>query len=81
MQNLGQAERSNMGLTEKGGVLITKVEPASFAEDIGLAANDVITSVNRQPVNSFDDLSRIQGTLKPGDAVAFRVLRPGGASG
>ncbi len=51
VQNLGQAERSNMGLSEKSGVLITKVEPASFAEDIGLAANDVITSVNRQPVN------------------------------
>jgi serine protease Do len=78
VQNLGQTEWSSMGLTEKGGVLITKVDPASFAEDIGLRANDVITSVNRRPVNSFDDLSRIQGTLKPGDAVAFRVLRSPG---
>jgi serine protease Do len=79
--NLVQSERSELGLPEKGGVLITKVEPASFAEDIGLAANDVITSVNRQPVNSWDDLSRIQATLKPGDAVAFRVLRPGASLG
>jgi len=67
-----------MGLTEKGGVLITKVEPASFADDVGLQPNDVITAVNRQPVASYDDLTRIQGALRPGDAVVFSVLRPGG---
>jgi serine protease Do len=75
VQNLGQAERQALGSAEKGGVKVTRVEPGSFADDIGLEPNDVITSINRQPVNSFDDLRRIQDTLKPGDAVAFRVLR------
>jgi len=36
----------------------------------------VIISVNRQPVTSLEDLRRVQSTLKPGDAVAFRVMRP-----
>ena len=38
----------------------------------------VLTAINRQPVKSVDDVKRIQGTLKPGDAVAFRVLRSAG---
>jgi len=52
------------------------VEPGSFAAEIGIQERDVVISVNRQPVTSPDDLRKIQGTLKPGDAVAFRVMRP-----
>jgi serine protease Do len=55
--------------------MITEVVVGSFADDIGLQANDVIVSINRQPVASPDDVKRIQATLKTGDAVAFRVLR------
>jgi S1-C subfamily serine protease len=32
-------------------------------------------AINRQPVNSVEDVQKIQGALKPGDAVAFRVMR------
>jgi S1-C subfamily serine protease len=38
---------------------------------------DVLTAINRQPVKTVDDVKRIQSSLKPGDAVAFRVLRAG----
>jgi serine protease Do len=75
IQNLTDAQRQNLGIKEKGGVQIASVEPDSFAEDIGLAPRDILLSINRQPVNSFDDVRRIQGTLKPGDAVAVRILR------
>ena len=40
-----------------------------------MAPKDVLLEINRQAVNSVDDVKRIQATLKPGDAVAFRVLR------
>jgi serine protease Do len=60
---------------EKHGVAVTRVEPGSFAEDIGMLERDVIVSINRQPVSSVDDIRRIQQTLKPGDPVAFRVVR------
>jgi serine protease Do len=75
IQNLTDPQRQNMGIKERGGVQISSVEPNSFAEDIGLVAKDVLLSINRQPVNTVDDVRKIQNTLKPGDAVAFRVLR------
>jgi len=52
------------------------VDADSFAEDIGLMEKDVILAINRQPVTSVEDIKKIQGTLKPGDAVAFRIMRP-----
>ena len=64
--------------SEGRGVYVTTVQEASFAEEIGLRERDIIVSINRQPVASPDDLRRLQGNLKPGDAVAFRVMRPTG---
>lgn len=77
IQTLTPERRQNMGIKEKGGVLITEVVPGSFAEDIGLGRGMVLLSINRQTVNSVEDVRRIQATLKPGDAVAFRVLTQG----
>jgi serine protease Do len=78
IKNLTDQWRQTLNLKDKNGVLVDSVEPNSFAEDIGLAKNDVIVSINQQPVNSTDDVMRIRGTLKPGAAVAFRVLRQQG---
>ena len=64
------------GSPAKFGISITRVEENSFAAEIGIQEKDVIISVNRQPVTSLDDLRKAQSTLKPGDAVAFRVMRP-----
>jgi len=75
IKNLTDSDRERLGYQGRGGVLITEVEPGSFAEDIGLLARDIITAINRQPVNSVDDVLRIQAGLKPGDPVAFRVMR------
>jgi len=60
---------------DKHGLTVTRVEPGSFAEEIGMQEHDIIISLNRQPVSSVDDIKRIQATLKPGDPVAFRVVR------
>jgi serine protease Do len=75
IENLTDARREQLGIEQKGGILISRVETGSFAEDIGMAKNDVLLEINRQAVNSVDDVKRIQTTLKPGDAVAFRVMR------
>jgi serine protease Do len=72
---LQDSERDGTGLANKKGVVVTAVLPNSFAEDIRLLEKDVIVSINRQQVSSVEDVRRIQGTLKPGDPVAFRVLR------
>jgi serine protease Do len=55
--------------------MVTSVVSGSFAEEIGVQDKDVIISINRQPVTSVDDVRKIQERLKPGDAVAFRVMR------
>ncbi|MEO7144068.1 MAG: Do family serine endopeptidase [Bryobacteraceae bacterium] len=75
IRHLSDAEKDAMGSNEKNGVKVTQVETDSFAEDIGLMEGDVILSINRRPVTSVEDVRRIQGTLKPGDAVAFRIAR------
>jgi len=73
--NLSPSRRDNLNLTQSGGVLVTEIEPDSFAEAIGMQPNDVVTMINNQQVASTDDVKRIQATLKPGDAVGLRVLR------
>jgi serine protease Do len=77
---LTDAEHTAMNIEGKGGLVIRSVDPGSFAEDIDLQEKDVIVSINRQAVSSIDDVLRIQKSLKPGDAVAFRIMRaiPGG---
>ena len=74
IQNLTDQQRDTRGLKE-GGVLVAEVEPNSFADDLQLKQGDVITEINHQRITSTDDVKRVQATLKPGDAVGFRVLR------
>jgi serine protease Do len=81
VRNLEPSDIEDSGFPEKSGVLVTRVDPTSFGEDIGLQPNDVVTEINRQPVRTVADLQRIQATLKPGVSVAFRALRPTGARG
>jgi serine protease Do len=82
LENLTDQRRETLGLKEKGGVRVYSVEPDSFADDIGLLPGDVLTSINHQPINTGDDVTRVRNTLKPGDPVTFRVLRKArGANG
>jgi len=64
-----------VGLEGQKGVLVTDVEPASFAEDIGFGRGDVIAEVNRETVNSVEEYRKVVTKLKPGDNVVFKVLR------
>ena len=75
VSNLTAADRKQLGLKEEGGILVTKVDPASFADDIGMLSNDIILAINRRAVSKIDDIREIQNSLKPGDDVAFKVLR------
>jgi serine protease Do len=68
-------EQERDSVDTRRGVLVTLVEQDSFAEEIGIQTGDVIDSINRQPVNSLDDIRKVQEKLKPGDAVAFHVLK------
>jgi len=78
VQNLNDSLRQNLGYKGPAGVLITQVEPDSLADDMQLQPNDIITSINRQPVTSYDELKQIQNSLKPGQSVLFRIMRAAG---
>jgi len=75
VQPLRPADRQNLGFKGTGGVLVASTEPGSFADMIGLEKGDIIVELNREKVNSPEDIKRIQGTLKPGQPVAFQVMR------
>src|SRR5215469_16975728 len=62
-----------LGMPKVTGVVVTEVEPASFAEDLGLARRDVITEVNHMPINSMADYRREIAKLKPGQDILIKV--------
>ena len=68
-------EQERDSVDARHGVMVTLVEQDSFAEEIGIQSGDVIDAINRQPVNSLEDIRAVQAKLKPGDAVAFHVLK------
>ncbi|MEO8657175.1 MAG: Do family serine endopeptidase [Bryobacteraceae bacterium] len=80
IRTLTDGDKETLNFDEKG-VLVTSVEDESFADSIGVKEKDILVSINRQPVTSVEDVKRIQATLKPGDAVAFRMMRQNGLSG
>jgi len=57
------------------GVVVTEVEPASFAEDILFLRGDVITEINHTPIGSMAAYRAEMAKLKPGDDVLFKVAR------
>jgi serine protease Do len=67
-----------LGIAASKGVVVQDVKQGSFAEDVGLNRGDVILEVNKQPVNSPDDFSKIESSLKSGQDVVF-LVRPRGA--
>jgi len=75
IQNLNDALRQNLGYKGSAGVLITQVEPGTLADDMLLQPNDIVNEVNRHPITSADELKRILNTLKPGEAVVFKIMR------
>ncbi len=77
---LTDEQKKEMNFTEPNGVTVTTVEEGSFAEEIGVREKDIIVSINRKPVSSFEDVKAIVSGLKPGDAIALRVMRPGPGS-
>jgi serine protease Do len=75
VQELTPDRAHRFGLDTQKGVLVTDVDPASFAEDIGFGRGDVIAEVNRQSITSMADYRDAIGKLKAGDNVVFKVLR------
>ena len=59
------------------GVVVTEVDPASFAEDIEFGRGYVITEINHAPINGMTDYKAEMAKLKPGEPVLFKVATRG----
>jgi len=70
------AERLDMPAGK--GVIVQDVKPGSFAEDVNLGRGDIILEINKQPVNSEEDFTRIESSVKSGQDVVF-LVRPRGS--
>jgi serine protease Do len=66
-----------LGMGKLAGVVVTEVDPASFAEDIDFTRGDVITEINHVAINSLADYRREMAQLKPGQDVLFKVAQRG----
>ena len=80
VQNLTATQREETDYDGDDGVVVTDVEPGSFAEDMGVAVGDIVVAVNRMPVGSVSELRELREGLQPGDDIALKVMRrgPGG---
>jgi len=79
LEDLNTDRARRAGYENMKGVLVTEVDPASFAEDIGFARGDVIAEVNHAAVGSVAEYRRVISALKPGQDVLFKVLRRTGS--
>ncbi len=77
VESLTPERASRVGMDGQRGVLVTDVDPASFADDLGFGRGDVIAEINHEPVGTLDDYKRTIAKLKPGQNVVFKVLRHG----
>jgi len=64
-----------VGMEGQKGVLVTEVEPATFADDLKFDRGDVIVEINHESVASVSDYRKAVSKLKAGEDVVFKVLR------
>jgi serine protease Do/serine protease DegQ len=65
------------GLSSISGALVTEVRAHSAADKAGLKINDVIVSLNGQPVRDSGSLRNMIGLMQPGTKVRVGYLRDG----
>jgi serine protease Do len=78
IQNLTPAMARQMGMEEAKGVVVSRVERSSFADELGMRSGDVIVEINQRPVTNVEDVVNIQQDLKSGSDVVFLVQRSQG---
>jgi serine protease Do len=77
VESLTPERGQRVGMEGQKGVLVSEVEPTSFADDIGFGPGDIISEVNGQSVTTVDEYRKAVDKLKPGENVVFKVLRRG----
>jgi serine protease Do len=77
VQELTAELREQLGLQKTGGVVVSGVEEGGPAGRAGMRAGDVITQVNREPIKSLQDFTRLLGQVRRGGNLLLLVQRDG----
>ncbi|HRI52400.1 MAG TPA: Do family serine endopeptidase, partial [Pseudomonadota bacterium] len=88
MQTLTPGMADRLGLKAQAGVVITGIKAGSPAAEANLSRGDVLLEVDRKPVRSAEEASRLLSVDRPGghvllvqrgDSALFLLLQPGAA--
>src|SRR4249920_1895262 len=77
IQPVTQDIADSLGLKKAEGALVAEPQPDSPAAKSGIAAGDVITSVDGNPVKDARDLAKRIGAMAPKTSVKLTVLHKG----
>jgi serine protease Do len=75
VRDLQETDENPSGL--RGGVLVTKVDDESAADESGVRAGDILTRVGRTPISRLADVESAIERIKPGDSLSLRLIRQG----
>lgn len=73
------ATAKRLNLQPNQGVIVSDVKAGSFADQMQppIVRGDVLLEINRQPISSPEDFTRIENSLKSGQDVVFLVRQAG----
>ena len=77
VEELTPERAQRAGYNNLHGVVVTEVEPASTAEDIGFLRGDLIEEVDHNEVTSLPVYRKFLSALRPGQQAVFKVVRHG----
>jgi len=69
-------EIGRIGITPFSAALVDQVQPKSAADAVGMKSGDLIISVDREQVRSFEEMALLIRS-KPGKTVALGIMRDG----
>ena len=75
VQDLTPELADKFKIKDQKGVLVSKVDPGSVAQEQGLREGDMIKEVNRQGVASVEEFKAAVAQAKKGESVLLRVVR------
>lgn len=75
VQDLSPMIANYYGLKNQDGVLVVKVRSHTPAAKAGLQRGDIITQVNGNAIQNFEDLQLYVSDVQVGDVISFTILR------
>jgi serine protease Do len=75
LQEITPEMARNLGLHEKGGIVITKVNPDSPADEAGLKSSDIILNVNRIKILGMKDFTDELARSAPAETIMLLIKR------